>query len=203
MALDPDLRALRKEVARLLLDRRPDRYTVRDAVVDNLEAELEPSEEDAEDLPPGDETAWLDQIAADVAHLVPDEQVRKLYARKVVAQQEGSATKRANTLLRNIGRTGQLVLGWMDLEDYPIAVITRAVDAAGRVHVREERVALRAAGPPEFDAFAIEERRRAARDFGSRNDTCTGAEWLSVQMQVDHERRFDVWARRHDGGGDE
>lgn len=191
MAINPDLTRLRKEISRLLAEKRPDRYTVRDTVTDpdddddlaNLD--VEETEE---------ETSWLDEIADEVADLVPEEEVRKLYARKVVGQEEGRATRRANGLLRKIKQTGQLVLTWFDVKDDPVAVVTRIVEPGKRDRIREERVALRAMTPRDLRDFATEERRRAAGDFAARNATCEGAEMVADWMTRGGFSRFESWA---------
>jgi hypothetical protein len=188
MAINPDLTRLRKEIDRLLAEKRPDRYTVRDSTVTNDEEVENLDVEEAED------SDWLDDIAAEVEDLVPDEELRKLYARKIVGQQEGKATTRANKLLRKIHRFGQLVLGWYGVKDDPVAVVTRTVGPDGQSKVREERVALRAMTARDFRDFATEERRRAANDFSARNDACAGAEWVADQMTVAGALHFEAWA---------
>ena len=191
MAINPDLTSLRKEISRLLAEKRPDRYIVRDTVTDPADdddlASLDVEETE-------EETSWLDEIADEVADLVPDEEVRKLYARKVVGQEEGRATRRANGLLRKIKQTGQLVLTWFDIKDDPVAVVTRTVEPGKRDRIKEERVALRAMTPTDFRDFATEERRRAAGDFAARNATCEGAELVADWMTRGGFKRFEAWA---------
>lgn len=187
MAINPDLTRLRKEIDRLLAEKRPDRYTVRDSVTDDEET-------DSLDVEVDEGTDWLDKIADEVADLVPDDEVRKLYARKMVGQQEGKATGRANRLLRRIHRTGQLVLGWFDVKDDPVAVITKTYQPGKRPKVLEERVALRAMTPRDFRDFAEVERKRAADDFSARNETCNGAVWVADQMSAAGATRFETWA---------
>lgn len=203
MAINPDLSKLRKEIDRLLAERRPDRYTVSDTIADDDE---EVSDTEVEET--GDETDWLDSIADEVAHMVPDAEVRKLYARKVVGQQEGKATSRANRLLRKIHRTGQMVLDWWGVEDDPVAVITRVTEPGQRPRRKDERVALRAMTPRDFRDFAMEERKRAADDFSARNDTCSGAERVADWMTEAGYTNFRAWAEHvmpmpdPDGEGD-
>jgi len=194
MAINPDLTRLRKEIERLLAERRPDRYTIRDYATDEAEQVDDLEVPEATDTDEIDETNWLDGIAGEVADLVPEAEVRKLYARKIVGQQEGRATRRANNLLRTIHRTGQLVLGWFGVKDDPVAVITRTAEKDKKPRVKEERVALRAMTPTDFRDFATEERRRAAGDFSARNDACSGAEWIADHMTVAGATRFETWA---------
>lgn len=134
------------EIDRLLSERRPDRYE------------------------PEGGSDWLDDIAAEVADLVPEAEARFRHARAEVGRREGEKTKSANRLLRDTYKDGQWPLGWMDRLHLPIA--------AGK-----ERVALRAATPEDFRLFATDERRRAADDFSARNDTCVAAEWIADEMQ--------------------
>jgi hypothetical protein len=187
VAINPDLTKLRKEIDRLLAEKRPDRYTVSDTTVEAEEVADEEVDE-------GSETEWLDEIADEVAHMVPEAELRKLYARKIVGQQEGKATSRANRLLRKIHRTGQLVLGWWGVADDPVAVVTRVDEPGQRTRRKDERVALRAMTPRDFRDFATEERRRAAEDFTARNDTCTGAELVATWMTQGGFTHFQQWA---------
>lgn len=129
----------------LLAERRPDRY----------------------ETVSGDE--WLDQIAAEVAGLVPAAQAQYRSARMVVGQREGNKTRRTNKLLREIYRSGQLPLDWLQTLNLPLAV-------------GKERVAIRACIAKDFENFAIEERRAAARDFSTRHETCEAAEWIAKEM---------------------
>lgn len=198
MTINPDLTRLRKEIDRILAEKRPDRYVVRDSGIMTEADSLIPDVDGLfdEDTEPEDssETAWLDDVAEEVANLVPDEEIRKLYARKIVGEREGNATRRANRLLRKIGRTGQLVLGWWGQENDPVSVKNRIVVPGKQVRIKEERVALRAMLSADFRRFAAEERRRAAGDFAARNDTCTGAEWLAERLEQTGAVNFHAWA---------
>ncbi len=75
-------------------------------------------------------------------------------------------------MLRKIGQDKQWPLDWMDCGDMPISV-------------GGERICLRAAGPVDWERWAIEERRDAASDFTARNQACDGAEWLAGAMRTD------------------
>lgn len=177
MAIDPDLTLLRKKIKALLAERRPDRYTVRGA------------DEDSDDTG----ADWLDDVAEEIAEEVPDEHAKKLYARKLVGQLEGQATGSANALLRKIARDGQLILDWFEYADQPIAV-SWDEERDGRQVVREERVALRAAEPEDFERWEVVERRRAGADFTSRNAACDGAQLVARLMRAGGFTRFDGWA---------
>jgi hypothetical protein len=186
----------RKRIEQLLHERRPDRYTIRNswegandvAPFPDVSALLDP---DA--APEGAATAWLDKIAKEVADDVPELEARQLYASQIVRQMEGSATKRANALLRKIGQSGQLIIGWWGNEDDPVAVITRKV-VDGKMRVKEERVALRSMYHRDFRDFALEERKRASKDFSARNDTCVGAELIADRMEAAGATTFRAWA---------
>jgi len=185
MAINPELTRLRRIIDRLLRDRRPDRYKV------NEESDTE--DVDVEDV---GATHWLDDVAAEVAPLIPEEYVRQLYARTLVGQREGAATRKANGLLRDTHRTGQLVLGWWDVKDHPIAVIERLITRGERVKIVEERVAIRAAKSDDFRKFATEERRKASVDFTARNDACLGAEWTADEMDAAGASSWLIWAEQ-------
>jgi hypothetical protein len=134
-------------IDKLLSERRPDRY------------EAEASSE------------WLDDIAAEVAWLIPEDDARYKAARFVVGRREGEKTKSANKLLREIHDTKQWPLGWLDMLNLPIAV-------------GKERVALRAVTSADLRQFANDERRAAASDFSVRNATCEAAEWMADIMDA-------------------
>jgi len=191
MAINPDLKLLRKKIDALLAECRPDRYTVRDSIADEALIQDDDSDSDEE----SDQTTWLDVIAERVEDLIPEAELRRRYARREVGLREGRSTRRANDFLREIARSGQLPLGWLDLKDFPVAIVTRDVRPGERPRIREERVALRAMTPLDFKTFANEERRRAAVDFASRNASCEGAEWIAERMTMDRASRFDAWAR--------
>ncbi len=129
----------------LLAERRPDRYQTVS----------------------GDD--WLDQIAAEVKSMVPAAQAQYRSARMIVGQREGIKTRRTNKLLRDIFKSGELPLDWLQTLTLPLAV-------------GKERVAIRACTPDDFERFAVEERRSAARDFSVRHETCEAAEWIAKQM---------------------
>jgi len=172
------LQEMRRQVRVLLAECRPDRYTVDG-----------PTDEDDETT-----TRWLDDVAEKVKGLVPDDEVRKVLARNVVNYEEGRATRRANDLLRKIGRTGQVPLDWFDTKDWPIAVVSFHTDPLTQERKKiEERVALRASTAQDLRSFATEERRRAAGDFSARNDACVGAELAAGEMDTAGAITFSDW----------
>lgn len=183
-------RRLNEEIDRLLCELRPDRYVVKG---DN--PELEPEEVA--------DNAWLDDVADRVKPLVSEQDVRLLYARTEVGKREGRATKRANELLRRLGRDGQLFLGWMDYADYPLAVVTRITHPGEEPKRIEERVALRAVTSDDLRKFATEERRRAADEFATRNETCAAAEWLADEIDRTGSADFKAWAAAQDENEDD
>jgi hypothetical protein len=83
--------------------------------------------------------------------------------------------------------------------DEPIAVITRVGHPGERVKVIEERVALRATTPKDLRDFATEERRRAGKDFATRNSTCENAEWLADQMVEVGTGNLRAWVDHRNG----
>lgn len=186
MSINPDLTEVRRLIDGLLRARRPDRYVVRADDDDDL------------DLDAGEvaTTAWLDDLAEEVEPHVPRQSAIRLFARSEVGRAEGKATRRVNDLLRRIHRSGQLPIDWLEMRNDPMAVVERLQQSGERVKVTEERVALRAVTAQDLLSFAVEERRRAGRDFAARNDACAGAEWVASQMLGIGSATFDEWASR-------
>lgn len=133
--------------------------------IDKLLAEMRP---DRYVKDGGDE--WLDEVSDAVASLIPDAEAREIAASQAVRRREGALTKSTNRLLREIYEAGQPPLDWLETLHLPLAT-------------GKERVALRAVTENDFLVFARDERRAAANDFASRNETCQAAEWLAVQMK--------------------
>lgn len=183
MAIDPDLTLLRKKIRKRLTERRPDRYNIRASETD--------ADEDEENDDTGSE--WLDEVADEFADEVPAEHASQLYARKLVGQIEGSATRSANSLLRKMAQTGQLLISWMDYAREPIA-ISWEEERDGRPFVREERVALGAATAGDLERWELVERRRAAKDAARRNEACDGAQIIAAAIRAGGFGRFDEWA---------
>jgi hypothetical protein len=114
--------------------------------------------------------SWHETVENVVAADLTDEDARRIAARRLVRQVEGDSTKATNRLLREIHRTGQLPLGWLDAQAWPLAVSDH------------ERVSLRAATLADLTEFAARERRAAANDFAARNESCEGALTLADFM---------------------
>lgn len=143
-----DMNDLNDLIDMLLAERRPDRYE------------------------PEGGGEWLDEIADEIASKIPAATAQQHLASTLVQRREGVKTQRANRIIRDIGRTGQQILGWLDAMSLPLAVA-------------KERVAMRALTNSDLDQFAIDERRTAANDFATRNETCEAAEWLASRMRID------------------
>lgn len=144
MAVMSEVRGM---VDQLLAERRPDRYQ------------------------PGVDDEWLHPVFDEIAAILPEPEVRALAAEQLVRRAEGQKTKQTNALLREIAESGQLPLGWLELQNLPMVV-------------GKERVALRAATAKDFRDFAADERRRAATDFTTRNAACDAALWIADQMDA-------------------
>lgn len=114
---------------------------------------------------PGDES-WLQSIIDDIANEIPSYDARQRVARDIVIRREAEATKRTNRVLRDVIRSGQLPFDWFDIRRWPLGV-------------GDQRVALGACTSDDFREFANIERRRAANDFATRNESCEGAEFLA------------------------
>lgn len=182
-------------IARLLAERRPDRFVVSGDPDDDDELE-------GEDVA---RTDWLDQIARDIeAELTAGELRRVLLAniRQQVGVQEGQALRSVNTQLRQYHRSGEWPLfSVMDpavnghLLNLPLGVVTRYQQPGERVKVLKEHVAFRAVTSDDLRKFATEERRRAAKEFSARNDSCAGAEELADRLDEDGAAFFGDWWR--------
>jgi hypothetical protein len=121
--------------------------------------------------------SWMAPIEAEIASMIPEQSARAVAARDKVRRREEMATRSVNRLLRDIGRTGQPPLDWMDLAPRPIAW-------------DEHRVRLDECLPADFREWAAVERRRAANDFSARNDACEGAEWIADKLDANGARRI-------------
>jgi hypothetical protein len=168
MATDSPVTPLRDLVDRLLREQRPDRYT---------------------------DTEWTNAVVDAIPRsAIPDDEIRRFALEQFVRRREAQATRRANTLLRTIGETGQLVLDWWEQANEPIAIETEIVDEHGNKRRIKERVALRAATPEDFRAFSRTERERADKDHKTRYITCDGADFLAAAMTEARQRTFTQWA---------
>lgn len=118
---------------------------------------------------PGINDEWLDRVADQVAAKIDPAQAVRREASLVVHNLEGQATQSTNRLLRDIYNGKTLRLDWSESFHTPLAV-------------GKSRVALRACTPEDFETFANTERRDAATEFATRNQTCEAAEWLREMM---------------------
>lgn len=114
---------------------------------------------------------WRAPVYADIEQRVTISEARRVAARQMVDQREGAATRQANDLLREIGRTQQWPLAWLDVARHPIAV-------------DEQRIRLDVATAKDFREWELDERRRAANEFTARNAACDGARWVADQLDV-------------------
>lgn len=149
-----DLRALINERLDAI---RPDRYTIGGIT------------EDGES-----ETAFITAVAADIESLIPEAEAKKRLAQTLVNAEESKATRRANDFFKEYVRTGQPPMFWVEDGSWPVSITSDHPD--NKTKRITERVTLRALTADDALAFAHEERRRAAKDFASRNESCEGAE---------------------------
>lgn len=119
---------------------------------------------------------WLTAIIDDVAVTISIEEAQKRVARDLVVRREAEATKRTNRVLRDIFKTGNLPLDWLDMQRCPLSI-------------NGERVALGACTPDDFREFANIERRRAAKEHATRNESCDGARFLADMIEKNGARR--------------
>jgi plasmid replication initiation protein len=137
-----------REMIPALLDRyRPDRYD------------------------PADKS-WQTPVCEMVAADLDIAEALSIAASRLVSTADATATKRTNALLREIAKSGQVPLEWLDAMSWPLAVDDN------------ERVSVRAATADDFRRFANRERRAASLDFTSRNSSCEGALHVAEQMEA-------------------
>lgn len=177
MATSVQLQRVNAQIDEMLRLHRPDRYTTNDE----------------------DDAAWLDEVAEDVEGLIPEAEVRSRFARTLVRQREGQATRWANQELRKIWSSldgdGQLPMEfWVKNVSAPIAIVQKVIFPGKKPEVLRQRVALRAATPEDLRMFAAEERRRAAQDFAAREAACSGAEWVADEMEQAGLSSFLEWS---------
>ena len=134
----------------------------------DIDAMLDEARPDRYDL--GD-NSWRADTYAEVAEAMPAAEARRLAACQLVDQREGIATRAANALLREIGRTQQWPMHWFDV-------------ARRTISVGPERVCLAVATTVDLRQWAIDERREAAQDFSARSAACDGAEWAADCMDA-------------------
>lgn len=134
------------------------------AHIDGLLAQHRPDRYEAADK------SWREPVYAEVGALIPTAQAKAVAAAQIVDQRETQATKKANRLLRKIGKEKQWPIDWMDCADMPISV-------------GGSRICLRAAEPQDLDQWAIDERRDAVLDLTARHQACEGAEWLAHALR--------------------
>lgn len=134
--------------------------------VDGLLSEARPERYDAGDC------SWREGVYAEVAKLIDVKAAAAVAAKQFVDSREIKATRRANKRLRWMGINSSWPTDWSD-----------DVDGRHPISVGEKRVTLAAATAKDLSEWAIEERRRAGRDFAARTWACDGAEWAAAQMQ--------------------
>ena len=115
---------------------------------------------------------WLHQIAAEVESLMPEREARREYALSRVLAWEARQVRKGNRLLREVGKTRQWPLDWLELIRTPIVV-------------GKEHVALGAANRGDLQTFEMEQRRRAASSFAAQNETCNAALWFADLLPND------------------
>ena len=122
---------------------------------------------------------WRDPVVAVVAARIPIVRAQIVAAEKLVGDREAQATKSVNRLLRKVDQDRQ----W-PLPDIAADLLPRPLS------INNERVRLEAASAQDFRAWAISERRDAAREASARFSACDGAEWIAEQMEGESSNRF-------------
>jgi hypothetical protein len=129
-----------------------------------------------------------------------DDDVIAESARRLVHQREGQATKRANRVLRNISRTGQLPLDWGQGDNWRMLLFeTLSLPLA----IDKKRVRFGAASASDLDQWELEnareEDKRKLAQIESRRGAKLLADWVRSQGagRVEDLRRRDI----NDHGG--
>lgn len=206
MPINPRNRDINREIDRVLRKKAPDRYKPWD----------------------DKESAWLDDVAAEIEPLIKKEllgkhgtqhdtpekmleaAIKKL-ARERVGQREGIRTKSGNDFIRSLfneqGDVQQLPLLWQDLERDAITVTDKFPERVrGRMELveKEVRVAIGAATPAEIRNWVVKERERNAAAFVSAERKCTAGDYLADDMERLGMKTTHDWLRwisGEQGGG--
>lgn len=180
---------IRQEIAEIMDEERPDRYVVEDSTTNE-----DLWEEGIEECDDGVE--WMDRVAESVADKIPDVDVKKRIARDEVTKIERTNLRRGTRHLRDLRDAQQLHLEAVAPLSYPVSVCHRIVKEGERPRIRRERVRIASMTSTDLRLFATEERRRAAKDFATRNETCEAAEWLADEMDEAGDRTLKGWYER-------
>lgn len=116
--------------------------------------------------PGGADDDWIEVIVEQLFGRVSIAEAQRMAVRMEAERVERRAMKRGNQVLRDCLTKPILDPAFYDL---PLSV-------------GNERVAFRAMTPNDFRTFANEERKRAAADFTTREETCRSAETIAVRM---------------------
>jgi hypothetical protein len=164
-------------------EERPSRYVVSDSGGDG---EFESPECD-------DGVEWMDRVAERVHGLIPDGEAKRRFARREVGMIETANLRRGNKYLRDLGANSQLDLGLLGCMSYPVSVCHRIVKEGERSQTRVVRVRIESLTSSDLRVFAESERRRAAKDFAVRNETCEAAERLADEVDECGARTVREW----------
>lgn len=188
----------REEFAQRLNTARPDRYLIEERFVEGEElvsGQDYPAEWEDEDDPQSDD--WIADVAAEMESSMPmtERQARMIFADKQGRELDGRALRQANDRIRRMYHDRQPDLGWFDAKDLPVSVEVREPVWGGenRVRIRTYRVRLAAMTDVDWDAVEIAERRRAAREFRSRNEKCDAAQMFSERQRAAKARNWLAW----------
>lgn len=187
-------RRFREMIARALDEERPDRYVVSDSTEDRDDLQI-PSEETPD-------VDWINEVADRFADQIPDSVARKLHARTIAKRVESTNLRRGNRKIRELYESDQLELGWLETANYPVAVVHRITQEGEPTRKRIERVRVAAMTSNDLRIFAQEERRNAARDFATRNETCDAAESIAEEMDRRGHETVRDWGDDRSSGGE-
>jgi len=175
-----EMKAFTAEIDKLLNEKRPDRYTVSEKLIQSDGSDDDEQPQDTEQDRDG--VGWMEEVIEMVVDIVPQDEVRQLYAERMVRSREGHKTQNGNRLIRKLADSGQHVLGWLECRRIPVAIVTRETLWGGNVRISDQRVALEALNKNDLERFEIHERRRASKDFSTRNDTCDAAQKIREML---------------------
>ena len=137
---------------------------------------------------------WIDQVADSIPEEIFSlERARHLYLRQFARSRDGEATKRANKILRDWQKNGQLKLHWWDTANEPMAFEYTVTDEDGETHTKKIRVALRAATPQDFRAWADFEEEAANREYETRMRTVKAAREMADYLEDNYYQNFNEY----------
>ena len=138
------------------------------------------------------EKEWMDVVVERATKALqgrPDKDgVIQDIARRRVYQREGQATRRANKVLRDIGDTGQLPLGWDDEELWREMLYEKL---RLPLSIEQQRVRLGAASPADLESWKTTNKREEEKRNAAQEAARQGADLLARWVREQHVLRVE------------